>query len=162
MVYSNKIDIMDYSAKKQVMKKALEGCIVEKDMLTKSMTKQSHKSKFKITADIDNCIKQIHIDPRVASGDVCPLVPTVSDIKYIESLLDLNNSYRLKEFSFPVDGVFNQNKVIVFNGNVLVACENGNPVHLVKPTYSGREACQNGQYPKYSWIWRNTEWDLCC
>ena len=133
-------------ARQKVLANTLKNCLVEKETLRKALTKQQQTTKMKVTADIDKCIAQIQIDPTLSNGDSCPLVSTISDKKYIESLLDLNSVYRGQEFSFPVTGALNQNKVIVFNGNLLVACEGDKPVYLAKPTFSGRESCQNGQY----------------
>ncbi|MBO4480563.1 MAG: DUF2778 domain-containing protein [Alphaproteobacteria bacterium] len=131
----------------EIVSNALNNCIIDKEMLIETLTKNQTTTSMQIVANIDECIKQIDIFTNInGNNNSCPLTISVPDIKYIENILDLNTSYRLKNFAFPTSGQINKNKVIVFNGNVLVACENNKPVHLVRPTFSGREACQNGQY----------------
>jgi len=141
---SQRIPIND-AERVDIIANALERCIITKEMLINALTKTQNTTDMQITADIDKCISQIAIDEHV-DQDSCPLGVTVPETKYIESILHLNSAYRFKTFSFPVTGKMNQDKVLVFNGNVLVACERDKPVYLVRPTYSGRESCQNNQY----------------
>lgn len=132
--------------KETILRTGLKNCLITKEALTKTLSEKiRHKTliKTKITTDINKCINSIGV---LATNDTCPLRPSVPDIKYIENILDLNTKYRLKSFQFPTDTPINTNKIIVFNGNVLVACENGAAIYLVRPTYSGRETCQNGKY----------------
>lgn len=131
------------------VKEGLKECIVHKDVLASLLKDNTTKPPIitgtKITADIDKCISNIGILPPI-KNDICPLYPSVPDEKYIENIFNLNTTYRAQTFHFPTDMPINTNKIIIFNGNVLVACENNMPKYLVRPTYSGRESCQNGQY----------------
>lgn len=134
--------------KETILRTGLKNCLITKESLTKILT-QNPSSKTitstKITADIDKCINNIGILPPI-KNDICPLYPSVPDEKYIENIFNLNTTYRAQTFHFPTDMPISTNKIIIFNGNVLVACENNMPKYLVRPTYSGRESCQNGQY----------------
>lgn len=138
---------------KKLVKEGLKECIIYKDVLATQLknfleenrTKPQIITGTKITADIDKCISNIGILPPI-KNDICPLYPSVPDEKYIENIFNLNTTYRAQTFHFPTDMPISTNKIIIFNGNVLVACENNIPKYLVRPTYSGRESCQNGQY----------------
>jgi hypothetical protein len=134
--------------KETILRTGLKNCIITKESLTKTLTQNSKSqstTNTKITADIDKCISNIGI-LRSQENNTCPLYPSIPDVKYIENILNLNSTYRAQTFHFPTDTKISTNKIIIFNGNVLVACENNIPKYLVRPTYSGRESCQNGQY----------------
>ncbi len=134
--------------KETILRTGLKNCLITKESLVKRL-KQNSKGHptvtTKITADIDKCISNIGILTPI-KNDTCPLYPSVPDEKYIENIFNLNTTYRTQTFHFPTDTPISTNKIIIFNGNVLVACENNIPKYLVRPTYSGRESCQNGQY----------------
>ncbi|MBP5485798.1 MAG: DUF2778 domain-containing protein [Alphaproteobacteria bacterium] len=134
--------------KETILRTGLKNCLITKESLTKRLTQNSKMHPTvttKITADIDKCISNIGILPPI-KNDICPLYPSVPDEKYIENIFNLNATYSTQTFHFPTDTPISTNKIIIFNGNVLVACENNIPKYLVRPTYSGRESCQNGQY----------------
>ena len=141
---------------------AYQDCLVDAESIQRVLKnpdvlgqRQYRKKTHTLTfmANINECIKNIQITPQ-ANYATCSMsrTPSVPDQKYIENLMDLNSTYVNKKFSFDLYFTpnFTTNKVLVFNGNVLVACEDGNPKFMVKPAFSGRDECHDGQYQSFT------------
>ncbi len=149
LVYAQHITHLDRTNLNNVSQK-LETCLIRKENLQRLLNEIPNKKKqtIKINYDIDKCISNVKIDSN-ANQDYCPMSPVITDKRQIDNILHLNDIYRFNSFNFEIDQaqpIKTHNKIIIFNGNVLIACENDIPKYIVKPTYSGREECQNGIY----------------
>ena len=106
------------------------------------------KYPYRITADINACIQSIDV---VENQDesVCPLNPTVSDRNDIAGLENLNAIYLNKNMTFPEQPDVQPGQIAIFNGRVMVVCDNGRAVHVVKPAFSGYTECRDAKYQAY-------------
>ena len=121
-----------------------EACLVDSELLSQKIDElQKVSYPISITTDIDACIKSIKFDPNTQS---CGIEPTITNEKDILDILYLNRYYKNKTFTFNVQINTKTNKVMVFNGNVLVACNNNKADYIIKPVYSGLENCQKRKY----------------
>ena len=101
---------------------------------------------YTMNADIDACINAIEILP---DDNVCPLNPTVKNENIIANIKNINFNYRNKTVVFSEWPNIKSGQVLVFNGTVMVACDNGVPVHVVKPVFSGYSECRDAKYRAY-------------
>lgn len=125
-------------------------CVITKQDLQARLNKyieNQPKYSYALSADIDACINAINIAN--VSEDVCPLSPTVESEAEISSLRNLNGDYQNKMFTFETFADVNPRQILVFDGKMLVACDGGIPVHIVRPSFSGYVECRDAQYQSY-------------
>lgn len=136
---SNKLGISQYDQYVE--------CLVDSELLSQQINTLKQTNYYMpITADIDACIKSINIAKDDPNTQSCGLTPTVTNEDDISNITQLNQSYKDKTFTFNVKVNANTNKVMVFNGKVLVACNNNKADYIIKPVYSGIEDCQKQKY----------------
>ncbi|MBE6460164.1 MAG: DUF2778 domain-containing protein [Alphaproteobacteria bacterium] len=125
-----------------------KGCVITRQNLEKRLkeAQQDTKYLYTITADIDSCINAINVHTDDSS---CPLVPSVSDKGIIANMADMNAKYKDKTLSFPERPDIKDGQILIFNGQVLVVCDGGMPVHIVKPAFSGYVACKGAEFQAY-------------
>lgn len=126
-----------------------KGCILTQKKLQQSLQQLSQGTsvfQYTMDADIDACISNIDIHPDIST---CPIKTSVESESVIASMLNMNAEYRNKTVTFSENPNINPGQVLVFNGQVLVVCDNGNPVFVVKPTFSGYVACRDAEFQSY-------------
>lgn len=130
-----------------------EACVISRDNLRARLQdiEASYLSYgYKIEADINKCINsiQVHTDE-----NSCPLSPSVADLDLVQNLQNLDTFYKNKQVNFTVKNNISpnikSNQVVIFNGKIMVACDNGEPVYIVKPAFSGYEECQDAKFQAY-------------
>lgn len=124
-------------------------CIITKqDLETKLRAYTEHQSQYSYTinANIDACVNAINI---IDDDSICPLSPTVRHASDIEKLTGLNSLYMNKTVTFDKSANIKSDQILLFDGNMLVACDNGKPVHIVRPSFSGYEECRDAKYQVY-------------
>lgn len=121
-------------------------CLITNEELTERIEAlRNTYDAVSIDADIDSCISSIRIvDP---GAQTCSIEPAITNTDDIENIKQLNRDYKNKSFTFykTISGT-THNKVIIFNGQILVACNGNKADYIVKPVYSGMEGCQQKRY----------------
>lgn len=102
--------------------------------------------RYTMNADIDACIKNIAIHSDVST---CPIKTSVESQSVIADMLNMNAEYKGKTVTFSEKPDINPGQVLVFNGQLLVVCDNGNPVSIIKPAFSGYVACRDAEFQVY-------------
>lgn len=124
-------------------------CIITKQDLEArlhSYTNARPEYSYAITADINACINAINI---VDNENICPLSPTVRNVSDLDKLKTVIGKYDNSNATFDMMANVNPRQVMLFDGNMLVACDNGRPVHIVRPSFSGYEECRDAKYQSY-------------
>ena len=103
---------------------------------------------YRIAADINSCIQSIDVVEKLDES-VCPLNPTVSDRNDIAGMENLNATYLNKNLVFPQRPDAKPGQIAIFNGRVLVVCDNGQAVQVVKPAFSGYTECRDARFQAY-------------
>lgn len=127
-----------------------KGCLIAQKELQRRLKKLSSddatKYQYTMSADIDTCIKNIEIH---SDTSTCPIKTSVDNESVIANMLNMNTEYRNKTITFSEKPNIKSGQVLVFNGQVLVVCDNGNPVSIIKPTFSGYVACRDAEFQAY-------------
>ncbi len=126
-----------------------KGCILTQQKLQQSLQQVSKKEsvyQYTMNADIDTCIKNIDIH---SDTSTCPIKTSVESKSVIADMMNMNAEYRNKTVTFSEKPDINSGQVLVFNGQVLVVCDNGTPVSIIKPTFSGYAECRDAEFQAY-------------
>lgn len=126
-----------------------KGCILTQQKLQQSLQQlPDNKAVYQYTmnADIDACIGNIDIHSDI---NTCPIKTSVENESVISDMLNMNAEYRNKTITFSEKPNITPGQVLVFNGQVLVVCDNGNPVSVIKPAFSGYVACRDAEFQAY-------------
>lgn len=127
-------------------KSMLVDCLIDKADLTYALSSvEQTVYKYNFNNNIANCIRSIKISPDAMCSRSDLFVP---DASCLDNMDNLDDVYATKKayFTEGLDADAASDKVLVFNGKVLVACERGEAKYVVKPSFSGRMSCQNGEY----------------
>ena len=128
-------------------KQALESCLITVESIreTNETLKQKNTKQYSasIVADLDKCINSIGVHNDANS---CPVDFSVSDIKYKDNMYGLNDRFVNKKINFTEQYNGTGNLIGVFNGYIMVVCDKDKPVYIVKPSFSGAERCQGGDF----------------
>lgn len=141
-IYSNRVSDFVITNKTQ-----LKLCLIQLENIESQMVGHSYETKqFDFQSDLDSCIDKIAvINP---SENSCPSGFAVQKDEYISNLrdTDLNALYGDCSYSFRSKNDIKNPLMAVFNGYILLICDNGQPQYLVQPTGSGAAMCQGGEY----------------
>ncbi|MDW2994474.1 MAG: DUF2778 domain-containing protein [Alphaproteobacteria bacterium] len=124
-------------------------CIITKQDLENRLrvyTETMPQYSYTIDANIDACINSIKVE---GNENLCPLSPTVRSAEHLEKLKGLNDLYANKTFSFDTNLNLKSGQILLFDGDMLVACDNGRAVHIIRPSFSGYEECRDTKYQSY-------------
>ena len=127
-------------------KSMLVNCLLDKELLTRALQKTNQDVyDYRLGYDMDSCIKSVTVNKNAMCSRSDLFVP---DSSCLDNMNDLDIKYAGKTFQFTEGLQSNNtsNKVLIFNGKVLVACENGLAQYVIKPSFSGRSYCQDGAY----------------
>lgn len=126
-----------------------KGCILTQQKLQQSLQQLSDNKavyQYTMNADIDACIGNIDIHSDI---NTCPIKTSVENKSVISDMLNMNAEYRNKTITFSEKPNITPGQVLVFNGQVLVVCDNSNPVSVIKPVFSGYIACRDAEFQAY-------------
>lgn len=126
-------------------KELFKQCLLNADTLRNVLSQTDiNTHHHRMGNNIDACIKSVF----VGCSDTLPAVP---DGDCLSNMSDLDSVYAGRVFDFQDTNFINgstsfSDKVFVFNGKVLVACEGPQAQFIIRPSFSGREECQGGEY----------------
>lgn len=126
-------------------------CVVLKQDLQQRLKKYEMPEtvySYNINADIDKCIKSIDVQEGV-DVKLCPLNPTISDKNDIAGMENFNERYLNKKQTFSAMPDVVPGQIALFNGRIMVVCDQGQAVYVVKPAFSGYAECRDARYQSY-------------
>ena len=131
-------------------KELLKQCLLNVQVLRDALSKTEMNTHAHIVGkNIDACIASVGIsDTPVCKPDGSPIV---ANRNCLSGLSDLDTQYSGRRFVFQDSrfadgGASASDKVLVFNGKVLIACEGAKAKLIINPSFSGRQECQGGEY----------------
>ncbi|MBQ5700080.1 MAG: DUF2778 domain-containing protein [Alphaproteobacteria bacterium] len=125
--------------------KALGNCLVDNEKI-RGLLQDYRRGVTEINpfVDLEACVNSVKVAKNVNG---CPLDPTVTDRSLLSGWDNANGKYKKGFYAFPVSGGrMTVNKVMLYNGKILIACEGNKAKYIVNTAFSGLVDCQQKRY----------------